>query len=325
MQFTVPLDLSVLLTTVGMFPGEEPIIGKVCDVYIIDDETMLILRTDRISALDKRLRQGVPNKGRTLNLLSEDYFQRTADIVPNHLISCDVSALPERWQEMIRSHLTQLEGRFMLVRRGKNLGFEAVVRGFISGTFWKAYVAAGGPEHDVVVWGIALPGGMHENQELPKPEFTPTLKATSGHDDPVTFEELIAGIGKENAIAMRDASLKLYITSRARMIQFGILKADEKYEFALDANGILMLIDEANTPDSSRFWEASTYWLRLLCGQAPKSMDKDDVRRWLREFREEEIPDMPAELVAEVSRIYVTLLKMVTGIDLEASASGRLI
>lgn len=306
-----------LMTTVGMFPGKTPIaVGKVRDIYEVNENRLLIITTDRISALDKRLRQGIPYKGMTLNLMSNHTFRNTDHIIQNHVITDSCLGMPDEWCKLLNQHVKQLFESFILVYKTRKLDIEAVVRSYISGSLWKAYKVAGGERKPVIIWGIRFPGGLRENEELPFSVFTPTTKAENGHDEPITFTQLVELVGDQEAFEIQKASFALYEYGRNDLAQFDVIMADTKYEFGLDPHGELMLIDEANTSDSSRFWDAKSYQERFDAGLPPISYDKQPVRDWLTQFGEADVPDMPPELIEATSDRYLTLLKKVTGINL---------
>jgi phosphoribosylaminoimidazole-succinocarboxamide synthase len=219
--------------------------GKVRDVYEIDENQLLFIASDRISAFDYVLATGIPHKGRVLNQISLFWFDFLADVVPNHLITADV----EKYPASVRKYADQLRGRSMLVRRAEIFPVECIARGYISGSGWKEYKATG------TISGIALPAGLKESDALPEPIFTPSTKATSGHDENISFDQMCTIVGVETASHLRDLTLRVYKKAAAYARQRGIIIADTKFEFGRTSQGIT-LADEVLTPDSSRFWPA---------------------------------------------------------------------
>src|SRR5580698_10337182 len=219
--------------------------GKVRDVYQLDDERLLFVATDRISAFDYVLATGIPHKGRVLSQISLFWFDFLADIVPNHVITANV----EQYPPALQKYADQLRGRSMVVRRAEMFPVECVVRGYISGSAWKEYKATG------KVSGIELPAGLKESDAFPEPIFTPSTKAVTGHDENISFEQMSEIVGVETASHLRDLTLRVYKKAAAYARQRGIIIADTKFEFGRTALGIT-LADEVLTPDSSRFWPA---------------------------------------------------------------------
>src|ERR1700756_99173 len=222
--------------------------GKVRDVYNIDDQQLLFVASDRISAFDYILASGIPHKGRVLNQISLFWFDYLADLVPNHLITADV----ERYPAAARKYADQLRGRSMLVRRAEMFPVECVVRGYISGSAWKEYKATG------KVSGIQLPQGLKESDAFPEPIFTPSTKATTGHDENISFDQMCKIVGVETASHLRDLALRIYKKAAAYARQRGIIIADTKFEFGRTSEGIT-LADEVLPPASSRFWPPETH------------------------------------------------------------------
>src|SRR6266700_4270891 len=281
---TETLD-SVLLQT--DFPDLELFAsGKVRDVYQVGSERLLFVATDRISAFDYVLATGIPHKGEVLTQISLFWFDFLKDIVPNHLVTTDVRQYPEE----VQKYASQLRGRSMLVRRAEMFPVECVVRGYLSGSGWKEYKASGS------VCGIKLPAGLRESEELPEPIFTPATKATTGHDENISFEAMTRLVDPEDARQLRDLSLAIYRKAAAYARQKGIIIADTKFEFGRTAAGIT-LADEVLTPDSSRFWPADKY----SPGMSQQSFDKQYVRDYLEEIRWNKQPPAPA-LPADVAR-----------------------
>jgi phosphoribosylaminoimidazole-succinocarboxamide synthase len=266
--------------------------GKVRDIYAVGDDKLLIVTTDRLSAYDVILPTPVPEKGRVLTELANFWFRRLASIIPNHLTGIDpetVVAAGER---------EQVRGRSIVVKKLTPLPVEAVVRGYLEGSGWKEYSESG------MVCGIPLPPGLKRASKLPRPIFTPATKAEAGHhDENITFERMAQMVGRERAEKVRDTAIALYQAAAAYALERGIIIADTKFEFGVDAEGRLVLIDEALTPDSSRFWPLDT-WRE---GTSPESFDKQYVRNWLDSIgfkRTPPAPAMPAEVARKTSEKY---------------------
>ncbi|MDP9146469.1 MAG: phosphoribosylaminoimidazolesuccinocarboxamide synthase, partial [Acidobacteriota bacterium] len=238
----MPANRVVRETQFGIEPSAR---GKVRDIYDLGDQ-LLIVATDRLSAFDVILPTPIPDKGRVLTQLSLFWFNLLSHVIPNHLISAT------EFPSAFAAHREELAGRSMVVRKTQPLPVECVVRGYLSGSGWKDYVAAG------KICGIPLPAGMQESQRLPEPIFTPSTKAAAGHDENIPFERVVALIGEDLATRVRAVSLDLYQRAAAYAAPRGIILADTKFEFGL-LNGDLLWIDEAFTPDSSRFWPAAQY------------------------------------------------------------------
>ena len=279
--------------------------GKVRDVYDIDDQQLLFIASDRISAFDYVLATGIPHKGRVLNQISLFWFDYLADIVPNHLITADV----ERYPAAARKYADQLRGRSMLVRRAEMFPVECVVRGYISGSAWKEYKATG------KVSGITLPAGLKESDAFPEPIFTPSTKATTGHDENISFDQMCDTVGVENASHLRDLTLRVYKKAAAYARQRGIIIADTKFEFGRTAQGIT-LADEVLTPDSSRFWPADKY----QPGRAQDSYDKQYVRDYLEQIhwnKQPPAPALPQDVARHTSEKYLEAFSQLTGRKLD--------
>jgi phosphoribosylaminoimidazole-succinocarboxamide synthase len=279
--------------------------GKVRDVYKLGADHLLFVATDRISAFDYVLATGIPNKGRVLTQISLFWFEYLKDVVPNHLISADVNSYPAE----VRQYASQLRGRSMLVQRADMFPVECVVRGYLSGSGWKEYKASGS------VCGIKLPTGLRESDQLPEPIFTPATKATTGHDENISFEEMTKLVDPADARQLRDLSLEIYSKAAAYARQKGIIIADTKFEFGKTAAGIT-LADEVLTPDSSRFWPAEKY----SPGMAQQSFDKQYVRDYLEEIRWNKLPPapaLPAEVARKTSEKYVEAYRQLTGRELD--------
>ncbi len=277
--------------------------GKVRDMYDLGDQVLLVV-TDRLSAFDHVLPNGIPDKGRVLNLLTAFWLERTRDIVDNHLISVDVADLPASLQR----HADMLEGRFTIARKARMLPVECIVRGYISGSGWSDYQRTG------AVGGIALPAGLVESDRLPEPLFTPSTKAETGHDENITFEQAAELLGTDLAGQVRDLSIRIYRHAAEYALERGIIIADTKFEFGV-LDGRLILCDEVLTPDSSRFWPLDTY----VPGRAQPSFDKQYVRDWLLGIRwnkEPPIPTLPDEVVAGTSAKYREAYERLTGVSL---------
>ena len=275
--------------------------GKVRDVYTLDNESLLFVATDRISAFDYVLATGIPQKGRVLTQISLFWFEFLKDIVPNHLITADVSAFPKP----VQKYADQLQGRAMQVKRADMFPVECVVRGYISGSAWKEYKGNG------KVCGIDLPAGLKESDKLPEPIFTPATKATTGHDENISFATMSSLVGSDLATKLRDLSLKIYTTAADYARTKGIIIADTKFEFGKTAAGIT-LADEVLTPDSSRFWPADKY----QPGQTQESFDKQYVRDYLEEIRwnkQPPAPALPAEVARKTSEKYLEAYEQLTG------------
>jgi phosphoribosylaminoimidazole-succinocarboxamide synthase len=275
--------------------------GKVRDIYAVDAGTMLIVTTDRLSAFDVVLPDPIPDKGRVLNNISNFWFARTRHLVPNHLTGRDVaSVVPDRDEQAL------LEGRAVVVRRLQALPIEAVVRGYLIGSGWKDYQASG------QLCGVPLPEGLQLAAQLPQPLFTPATKANLGaHDENISFGDVASLIGPRLAAQVRDTALALYDFAAAHARQRGIIIADTKFEFGVDAAGTLTLIDEALTPDSSRFWPADTYRV----GVSPPSFDKQFVRDYLETLdwnKQAPGPRLPPDVIARTSEKYREALARLT-------------
>ncbi len=272
-MLAAPLDATDL-------PGlPPPRRGKVRDVYDLGD-SLLLVATDRISAFDVVLTPGVPGKGIVLTQLSTFWFRLFSDVVPNHLLETEVSRFPAP----LRAHADVLRGRAVLGRKCRVVPFECVARGYLAGSGWKDYRRTGS------VCGVPLPAGLRESERLPEPIFTPATKAEEGHDENVPFERMASEVGAELATRLRDLTLGLYSRAAAHAAERGILIADTKFEFGLGPGGEVVWIDEALTPDSSRFWPAASW----APGGSPPSYDKQFVRDWLEASGWDKRPPAPA-------------------------------
>ncbi len=281
--------------------------GKVRDTYDLGSH-LLIVATDRISAFDVVLPNGVPLKGHVLNRLSSFWFRRTAEIIPNHMTEAidDVHSLDSYLPEGERfAYPSYLRGRSMVAKKVKRIPVECVVRGYISGSAWAEY-----KEHGTVS-GNPMPEGLKESQELGQPIYTPTTKAETGHDMPITNKQIIKLIGLRTALELEEKSLAVYNFARQYAMSKGIIIADTKFEFGID-NGRLTLIDETLTPDSSRFWDAAKY----KPGKSQESFDKQPVRDWLVASgwnKEPPAPELPADVIEATSKRYVQAYEKITG------------
>ena len=279
--------------------------GKVRDVYRLDNEHLLFVATDRISAFDYVLATGIPHKGRVLTQISLFWFDLLKDLTPNHLVTADF----DRYPSTIRSHADELRGRSMMVMRAEMFPVECVVRGYLSGSGWKEYKSSG------KVCGIQLPPGLKESDQLPEPIFTPATKATTGHDINISFEEMCKLVDPGLSRQLRDISLKIYKKAADYARQRGIIIADTKFEFGQTGQGIT-LADEVLTPDSSRFWPADKY----QPGKVQESYDKQYVRDYLEEIRWNKLPPAPAlpqEVARRTSEKYLEAYRQLTGRELE--------
>ncbi|HTW31301.1 MAG TPA: phosphoribosylaminoimidazolesuccinocarboxamide synthase [Candidatus Sulfotelmatobacter sp.] len=279
--------------------------GKVRDVYNINDQQLLFVATDRISAFDYILATGIPHKGQVLNQISLFWFDYLADIVPNHLVTADVEQYPAN----VRKYADQLRGRSMLVRRAEMFPVECVVRGYISGSAWKEYKASG------KVCGITLPAGLKESEAFPEPIFTPSTKATTGHDENISFDEMCKLVGAETASHLRDLTLRVYKKAADYALRRGIIIADTKFEFGRTPHGIT-LADEVLTPDSSRFWPADKY----APGRSQDSYDKQYVRDYLEQIhwnKQPPAPALPPDVARQTSEKYLEAYSQLTGRKLD--------
>ena len=277
--------------------------GKVRDIYDFG-ERLIIVASDRISAFDYVLGSGIPDKGKVLSQISAFWFERTQSIVANHVLSTDASAYPGE----ARRSAKLLQGRSMLVRRAEPLPIECVARGYLSGSGWKDYVASG------ELCGIRLPAGLRESDRLPQPIFTPATKAQSGHDINISEKAAADLVGKRVLDRVRELTLRLYAEGSAHAESCGIILADTKFEFGFDGD-TLLLIDEALTPDSSRFWPADQY----APGGPQPSFDKQFVRDYLESIRWDKqppVPSLPDDVVARTRGKYLDAFARLTGRDL---------
>ena len=279
--------------------------GKVRDIYEVDGK-LLLVASDRLSAFDVVMPDGIPGKGQVLNRISAFWFRKLEDIVPNHMISIEVGEFPPA----ARAHAEMLRGRSMLCRKAAPLPIECVVRGYLSGSGWAEY-----KEHGEVC-GIPLPAGLVESARLPEPIFTPATKEEKGrHDENISFERMVEIVGKARATQVRDTAVALYRSAAGYALGRGIIIADTKFELGL-ADGTLLLIDEALTPDSSRFWPAADY----RAGGPQKSFDKQFVRDYLLTLPWNKTapgPKLPSDVIEKTSQKYREALRILTGSDIE--------
>lgn len=296
--------MTALLTT---NLGSIPLIGrgKVRDLYLIDD-ALLLVATDRISAFDHVLDTGIPGKGKILTQISLFWFDLLSDLVPNHLITAEVAEFPAS----LRPYADQLQGRSMLVRRAQMFPVECVARGYLAGSGWKEYSVSN------AVCGIPLPGGLKDGSRLHEPIFTPATKSQDGsHDENISFEATARQIGPEAATELRRLTLALYAKAAHHAENRGLILADTKFEFGTAENGII-LADEALTPDSSRFWEASAW----KPGGAQPSFDKQFVRDYLESIqwnKQAPAPGLPDDVVERTLGKYLEAFRRLTGRDLQ--------
>ena len=293
---------ALLTTTIP--DGELLSRGKVRDIYATADALVLIA-TDRISAFDHVLDPGIPGRGKVLTQLSNFWFEKLSDLIPNHVLETELSEFPEPF----RSH-PELSGRSLLAQRLEPIPVECVARGFITGSGWKEYLA------DSTVCGLHLPQGLAECEKLGEPIFTPATKAVEGHDENISFDRMVDIVGGETAERLREITLALYAKAASYAAERGILIADTKFEFGFDKNGAIVWMDEALTPDSSRFWPAESY--QPGCSQP--SFDKQFVRDWLAQSgwdREPPVPTLPHHVVEGTLKRYSRAYSLLTGQDLE--------
>lgn len=278
--------------------------GKVRDVYEIGDDRLLLVATDRLSAFDCVLPTPIEHKGEVLTALSVFWFGRLAGLVDHHLITADFDAMPEH----VRRH-PELAGRSALVKRTKVFPVECVVRGYLEGSGWKDYQATG------EVCGHKLSAGLRQCDRLPEPLFTPATKAAAGHDENISEQQMAEIVGDENAVRLRELTLKIYNNAAAYALEKGIIIADTKFEFGLDLDGRILLIDEVLTPDSSRFWSAEKY----SPGHAQPSFDKQFVREYLETLdwnKQPPAPALPPEIERATRERYLEAYRVLTGKNL---------
>jgi phosphoribosylaminoimidazole-succinocarboxamide synthase len=275
--------------------------GKVRDTYEVGPDQLLMVATDRLSAFDHVLPNGIPDRGKVLTQLSIFWFSQTDTFQENHLVSGMVPDLPPA----LKDHRASLAGRFMIVRKAKRIDFECVVRGYLAGSAWKEY------QESHTLAGEEMPPGLRQSEKLAYPIFSPATKAESGHDENISFAQLKKELGDELATKLRDASLELYKFGSELASRRGLILADTKFEFGLIGDD-LILIDEALTPDSSRYWDSGTYQV----GTSPESYDKQFVRDWLTAAgwdKESDPPALPPEVVAQTRERYLTAYHRLVG------------
>ncbi|MFI4922996.1 MAG: phosphoribosylaminoimidazolesuccinocarboxamide synthase [Burkholderiales bacterium] len=276
--------------------------GKVRDIYLVDEDKLLIVQTDRLSAFDVVLPTPVPGKGKVLTALSNFWFHKLGHVISNHLTGITPESVVKKDSER-----EQIAGRAFVVRRLKPLPVEAIVRGYIVGSGWKEYLKTG------KVCGLRLPAGLKEAQKLPQPIFTPSTKAPVGtHDENISFADAEKLLGKKTAAKVRNTSIRLYSEAAEYAVKKGIIIADTKFEFGLDDSGKLYLIDEVLTPDSSRFWPADQY----QTGMSPPSFDKQFVRDWLEAQhwnKKPPAPHLPADVLEKTAEKYRQALLLLAG------------
>ncbi len=272
--------------------------GKVREIYEVDDDKLLLVVSDRISAFDYILPSLIPDKGKILNQISEFWFDFIKDIIPNHIISTNINDFPSEFQT------PEFEGRSMLVKKLKMIPVECIVRGYITGSGWKSY------QNDGTVCSITLPKGLQESQKLPEPIFTPTTKASEGHDENISFEEVCKLIGNDLAEKLREKTIEIYKKCADYALSKGVIIADTKFEFGLDENGNLVIGDEVLTPDSSRFWPASDYQV----GMSQKSFDKQYIRDWIKStgYDPESKTPIPDDVLQVTSDKYKKAYELIT-------------
>ena len=275
--------------------------GKVRDIYAIDDATMLLVSTDRLSAFDVILPTGIVNKGAMLTQMANFWFEKLKHVVPNHLTGITPESVVAAEEQ------AQVTGRAVVVKKLKALPIEAIVRGYLVGSGWKEYQQKG------TVCGITLPAGLQEASKLPEPIFTPSSKAAVGeHDENISIAQVEALIGKDMTTQVAKVAIQLYSEAAEYALTKGIMIADTKFEFGLDNNGVLHVMDEVLTPDSSRFWPAKTYQV----GHNPPSYDKQYVRDWLESIHWNKAPPAPAlpdEVAQRTSEKYLEAFEKLTG------------
>jgi phosphoribosylaminoimidazole-succinocarboxamide synthase len=277
------------------------------DVYAVTGEQLLVVATDRISAFDCISPTPIPRKGEVLTALSKFWFERLAGIVPNHLLTTEIEEMPQ----VVAQYAEDLRGRSMLVRRAEVFPVECVVRGYLSGSGWKDYLGTG------EVCGHRLPAGLLESEQLPEPIFTPATKAEEGHDENISEERMSDIVGLEMMRRLRDISLELYAQASLYARSRGIIIADTKFELGLDKRNEIILVDEALTPDSSRFWPANAY----EPGHAQPSFDKQFVRDYLETLqwdKQPPAPQLPPAVVAATIERYMEAYRLLTGNELTA-------
>ena len=295
---------ALLTTNLGDIPLTAR--GKVRDLYALSENELLFIATDRISAFDHVLGSGIPDKGKILTQISHFWFEFLKDVVPNHLIP--EASVSSATQALLAPFAEQIRSRSMLVRRAKMYPVECVVRGYLSGSGWKDYVATGS------VCGIALPPGLRESDQLPEPIFTPAAKInTGGHDENISFAQMVEAVGLDTAEELRRLTFAIYAKASAYAASKGLILADTKFEFG-EVDGHIVLADEVLTPDSSRYWPASTY----SPGGPQQSFDKQFVRDYLESIRwnkQAPAPALPGDVVSRTRQKYMEAFRLLTGRD----------
>ncbi len=298
--------MSAAKTVSETFISNLPLIhrGKVRDVYEVNESRLVLVATDRISAFDCVMPTAIPHKGKVLTALSAFWFGYLSHLTDHHLITTDIEKMPANIGQN-----ESLKGRSMLVKRTKVFPVECVVRGFLEGSGWKDYQRSG------KICGHDLPSGLRQCEKLPKPIFTPATKAQTGHDENITEQEFAEIVGAETAATLSSLSLEIYKTASKYALTRGIIIADTKFEFGLDENNEILLIDEVLTPDSSRFWSAETY----EPGHAQPSFDKQFVREYLETLdwnKQPPAPELPLEIVKATTERYLAAYRLLTGKEL---------
>ncbi|MFN8652953.1 MAG: phosphoribosylaminoimidazolesuccinocarboxamide synthase [Gemmatimonadales bacterium] len=295
--------------------------GKVREVYEAGPEHLLLVASDRVSAFDIVMKEAIPRKGAVLTQISAFWFERLAQVMPSHYVTAKtdevVAWLKDHGVPQAAEFRSQLAGRAMLVRRTEPIAFECVVRGYIAGSAWKEYQESG------TLAGEPLPRGLTESARLDPPIFSPATKAETGHDINVTYDAVAAALGADQAARLRDATFAIYMAGRDHAARQGIIIADTKFEFGIDAAGTLRLIDEVLTPDSSRFWPADKY----QPGKSQPSFDKQPLRDWLAGLKkagkwngEAPPPTLTAEVIEATSARYLEAYRLITGMPLKEDA-----
>ena len=291
-------NIALLATAVESFPKRS---GKVRDIFELPDDQLLLVATDRISAFDVVMPNGIPDKGRVLTQISAFWFRELGDVCKNHIVSMAMKDLPEEFQS------EEMDGRFMLCKKTEVVPIECVIRGYLAGSGWKEYQESG------TVCGVALPEKLKEGSQLPEPIFTPATKAELGdHDENITFERACEIVGEETMTDLRDKAMGLYLKARDYAAEKGIILADTKFEFGRDADGEIIVIDEILTPDSSRFWPADTW----KPGRSQPSFDKQFVRDYLDKIKFDRTPPgptLPADIVQKTRARYIEAYTRLTG------------
>lgn len=274
--------------------------GKVRDIHDLGDR-LLIVTSDRISAFDVVFPNLIPDKGKILNSISTYFFQTTQDIVANHFLSSDVSDFPAEFQPFA----SQLAGRSMMVKKTRVIPFECIVRGYITGSAWSEY------KKTCTVGNMLMPDGMQESQKFAHPLFTPSTKAENGHDENISYKDMLNRMDEKIAVYLKDKSLELYLHAHTKLIKEQIIVADTKFEFGTIGSEI-MLIDEVLTPDSSRFWDSENYEI----GKTPHSFDKQYLRDYVTSLgwdKNPPAPQLPEQVIAQTREKYIQSYKIITG------------